>query len=97
MPLLRQQDAVQAENYINKSKGKMSYRASIEVEGNTDHLDKIFLAEKFDKEERSSFSVEKQKSGLKFIVEANDSTALRATLNSITKLLGVYEKMRNIN
>lgn len=72
----------------------MKYRAEIEVEEDPILLEKVFLAEKF-KKERSGFDIKKEKSKLRFIVEAKDSTALRATLNSITKLLSVYDRMKN--
>lgn len=48
------------------------------------------------KKDRSGFDVVKGKGCLKFLVEAGDSVALRATLNSITKLLTVYEKAKGV-
>lgn len=48
------------------------------------------------KKDRSGFDIVQEKGSLKFIVEAKDSTALRATLNTITKLLTVYEKIEGM-
>jgi tRNA threonylcarbamoyladenosine modification (KEOPS) complex Pcc1 subunit len=48
------------------------------------------------KKDRSGFELKKEKDCVKFIVEAKDSVALRATLNSITKLITVYEKARGM-
>ena len=58
--------------------------------------EKIFKAfqPEISKRDRSGFSIVKEKDHLKFLVEAKDSVALRATLNSITKLLTVYEKVK---
>ncbi|MBW2992208.1 hypothetical protein KY345_03250 [Candidatus Woesearchaeota archaeon] len=46
------------------------------------------------KKDRAGFEIIKEKNHIKFLVEAKDSVALRATLNSITKLLTVYEKVQ---
>jgi tRNA threonylcarbamoyladenosine modification (KEOPS) complex Pcc1 subunit len=44
--------------------------------------------------DRSSYKIEKDKEGVRFEIEAMDSVSLRSTLNSITKLLTVYEKLK---
>ena len=74
----------------------MIYNAEIEVKEDPEVLERVFSAEKFKKEERSRFTIKKEKSKLIFFVEANDSVALRATLNSITKLLKIYEDLKSI-
>lgn len=56
-----------------------------------EELYKIFQPE-ISKKDRSGFKLIRGKNNLKFIIESKDSVALRATLNSITKLLTVYEK-----
>ena len=45
--------------------------------------------------DRSILKVKQNKQSIEFIINAKDSTALRAVLNSITKLLTVYEKVNN--
>lgn len=44
--------------------------------------------------ERSSVALQKSKEALHFGVTAEDATALRATLNTITKLISTFEKAR---
>ena len=46
---------------------------------------------------RVSFSIEKEKEGLKISIEAKDNTAFRMALNSITKLLKLVEDADKIN
>ncbi len=42
--------------------------------------------------QRSSVQIHTTKESMQFSISATDSTALRATLNTITKLLTVFEK-----
>ena len=62
---------------------------------NPESIYKIFQPE-ISKKDRSGFSIVKEKDCIRFEVEAEDSIALRATLNSITKLLTVYEKVKGV-
>ncbi len=71
----------------------MKYSASIKVTGNRESLLECFAPEGIDKE-RSKYSVKKQGGDVIFEVEAKDATALRATVNTITQLLTVHEKMK---
>lgn len=73
----------------------MRYKAEIFVKGDSDSLYNAFMVEK-GKFSRSEFDIEKQDGSVRFFVKAEDSTALRATLNSITKLLTVYEKTKGV-
>lgn len=73
----------------------MKYSATIEVTGDADKIYKCFMAENQLKDTRSTFKIKKQGDKLNFIITAKDSVALRATLNSIAKLLTVYEKVKN--
>ena len=41
--------------------------------------------------DRSSFTITKKEGGVEFDITANDAVALRATLNTISQLLIVYE------
>ena len=45
---------------------------------------------------RSSLKIKKQKDNVVFEMSADDATALRATLNTVLKLLIVYEKSSKI-
>lgn len=71
----------------------MKYTAKIFVEGDPEKLHVCFSAEEtgFD---RSSFTVSKKEGGLEFDVKASDAVALRATLNSISQLLIIFEGAR---
>jgi len=46
--------------------------------------------------DRAGVELKKTKEGLLFKIKAKDSVALRAILNSISKLLTVYEKMKSV-
>lgn len=72
----------------------MKISANLSVnDKNPENLYRIFQPE-ISKKDRSGFNVIKDKDCVRFEVEAEDSVALRATLNSITKLLTVYEKAK---
>lgn len=70
----------------------MKYEAVIKVKDNIEVVYKAFLSEQGDFG-RSGWTVEKTDDEVEFRITAEDSVALRATLNSITKLLTVYEKV----
>ena len=90
MPLLWQQDVVQATHGLYQGQGKMKCSATVVAEGDSDKIIRCFAPEetKFD---RSSFTIEKVDGGVRFNIESNDAVALRATLNTISQLLTVYE------
>jgi len=69
----------------------MKLKASIVITKDIDLIYKCFKPE-ISKWSRSSIDIKKTKKSLHFNVNAKDATALRATLNSITGLLSVYEK-----
>lgn len=72
----------------------MRYTAEIIATGDSSMLYDSLLPEvKEAKRDRSEFNIHKIKEGVKIKVSAADSVALRATLNNITKLLEVYEKI----
>jgi len=48
------------------------------------------------KHDRSTFRLEEHEDHVTFHVEAKDATAFRATLNSISKLITVYERMQSV-
>jgi tRNA threonylcarbamoyladenosine modification (KEOPS) complex Pcc1 subunit len=73
----------------------MKYSAQISVKGDSDKLHDCLASESMDFD-RSSFKVIKTEDGIKVDITAKDSTALRATLNSITQLLMVYDKIEQV-
>ena len=75
----------------------MIYSAKIRVYKNPVIIYKCFVSESKNlKTHRSSYTIKKRKDYIEFNIKANDSVALRATLNSITKLLTVYEKIEGL-
>lgn len=73
----------------------MNLKAQIKAFGDPKVIYECFQVEQKE-QDRSKFEIKKEEDGVLFLVEANDSVALRATLNSITKLLTVYEKIKGI-
>lgn len=73
----------------------MKFSAEITVTEDVHNIQKLFEAEEktFDNQ-RAGYELKKIKDALVFKITAEDSTALKAVLNSITKLLTVYEKAR---
>ena len=71
----------------------MIAKATISVFGNVDEIAKIFEPEdKLLTNSRGSYIINKEKDKLVFCIEAKDSSALRALLNSISKNLIICEK-----
>ncbi|MFH1063712.1 MAG: KEOPS complex subunit Pcc1 [Candidatus Woesearchaeota archaeon] len=68
----------------------MDYAAKLFAKGAPGRLLECLVPEEtsFD---RSSFTVTKKDDGVEFDITANDAVALRATLNSISQLLIVFE------
>ncbi len=73
----------------------MKYETELKVYGNTKKILECFKPEE-NKQDRSSFDIKEGDGYLIFNIQAEDSVALRATLNSITKLLTVYEKIEGL-
>ena len=48
------------------------------------------------KQQRSSFTIEKKKTHIELKAEAEDAIAMKAALNSVTSLLEVFEKTQRI-
>jgi tRNA threonylcarbamoyladenosine modification (KEOPS) complex Pcc1 subunit len=75
----------------------MKLKATIVVSEDINIIEKAFMPEmKSLQKERSSVSLKKNKDTLVFTIKAKDSTALRSTMNGITKLLTVYEKTKGV-
>ncbi len=75
----------------------MRFSALIKVSGDVKSLEQLFSSElRESKNDRASFKIKNDKRDLLIEVVANDSTALRAMLNSISKLLTIYEKTNEV-
>ena len=72
------------------------YRATVHVQGNQRLIQSCFSPEDKGMKGRSAYSLKKEQGGVMFEVTAQDSVALRAHLNTITKMLTVVEKMQRI-
>lgn len=95
MPILRQQNPVQAEKGVYKNQGAMTkYKALIAVKGDGPLIGKIFAAEDGSIKNKASYRLKNSRGGAEFSIEAEDSVGLRAALNSITKILTVIEKVK---
>jgi tRNA threonylcarbamoyladenosine modification (KEOPS) complex Pcc1 subunit len=71
------------------------YQSTIIVSTDIDEIEKVFIPE--DKElNRSKYSISKNKKQLIFEIQAEDATALKTAFNTITKVLIVWEKTRNL-
>ncbi len=63
-----------------------------------DNISKAFEAElNHSKNRRAEYTIKKLKNHLKFVIKAEDVVAMRATVNTILRLLDVYEKGKNGN
>lgn len=74
----------------------MKYKAKLKAFGDSEKILRCFEAEGERQQDRSTLKMSKMEDYVLFEVTAKDATALRATLNGITKLLSVYEKMESI-
>lgn len=67
--------------------------ATITVSDASQELEHLFSFEdKQFQSDRAKYVLKREKNNLVFVIEAKDSSALRSVLNTITKLLSVYEK-----
>ena len=96
MPLLWQQNSIQDKNGFYKSQGKMKCSAIIIAYENPKKIYNLFIPEQKKISGRGILKIKKKKKHIEFDIRADDSVALRAISNSITKLLTVYEKMKNL-
>ena len=74
----------------------MNYTAEVKAFGDADKILECFEPEIEKKQNRSKLDITKKEDYVLFTIEAQDSVALRATLNGITKLLTVFEKAEQI-
>lgn len=73
----------------------MKLKANIVINDDPELLYKCFKPET-NKWQRAQVRIKKNKDNLHFNIQAQDAVALRATLNSITGLLSVYEKTNKL-
>ncbi len=73
----------------------MKLKADIVVNNDSELLYKCFKPE-MNKWQRAEVKIKKNKNKLHFNIQAQDAVALRATLNSITGLLSVFEKTNKL-
>ncbi|MBR9699474.1 hypothetical protein GOV09_03405 [Candidatus Woesearchaeota archaeon] len=64
----------------------------------TKDADKLFKVIKVeaDKKDRSELKIEKKKDKIIFIIDAADATALRASANTVIKILQIIEKAKKL-
>ncbi|MBI2176261.1 hypothetical protein HYU40_02835 [Candidatus Woesearchaeota archaeon] len=74
----------------------MKYESTISVKGDSELISKVFASEDREIKGTASYKVKKSRDGVTFAVEAEDSIGLRTALNSITKVLTVIEKVKQI-
>lgn len=73
----------------------MNYTADIKIYENIDNVYKSIMLES-GKMDRSEQKIIKNKDHIEIKITATDANALRASFNSIMKLLSVFEKMETI-
>ena len=67
----------------------------ITVSDDLELVEKVFSAEdKSFKNDRSSYSLKRKKNQIIITITANDPTALRATVTSVTRILNIVRKTR---
>lgn len=72
----------------------MKYTAKLYAQGDPEKMFECIKPEQMSYE-RSGFTIKKVKDGLEFDIKSKDATALRATLNTISQLLIIFEKGKN--
>lgn len=73
----------------------MNYSAEIKAFGEPERIARC-LGPEAEEKDRSAFTVEKKEDHALIKVCASDSVALRATLNTITKLMTAYENIEKV-
>ena len=74
-----------------------NYTFKLEVKEDFEELYDCIISEgKTNNYKRSQLTIKKNKEKLDFIVEADDTTALRATINGVMQSLIIFDKMRNL-
>ncbi|MBI2142432.1 hypothetical protein HYU15_03020 [Candidatus Woesearchaeota archaeon] len=75
----------------------MKCSATISAAGDAGLICAAFLPEKKElKAERASYALRPGESGVVFEISADDAVAFRASVNTITKMLSVIEKVKKV-
>jgi tRNA threonylcarbamoyladenosine modification (KEOPS) complex Pcc1 subunit len=74
----------------------MNYIAEIKIKEDPGKIYDHLLPETKGKRERSHFTLRKTDTEVIIEVKAKDAVAFRATMNSITQLLAVFQKVKRI-
>lgn len=74
----------------------MNFQSTIKIEGKGEELKPYYASLKPEEEEteRSGYHLNMKPKELLIEIEAKDSTALRATINSITRIISIVDKTR---
>ncbi len=71
----------------------MKLSATLNISNSAKALKKLFETERSElKNDRASYSFKAVKNDFLIIIKADDATAFRAILNSVSKLISIYEK-----
>jgi tRNA threonylcarbamoyladenosine modification (KEOPS) complex Pcc1 subunit len=70
----------------------MKLSCTLKTDASFLHLQKLFATELSRKHDRSSITLEEEHGKAVFLISATDTTALRAAINTVTSVLGMYEK-----
>ena len=71
----------------------MKYKATLTI---PEDLTEIFKPEDKNINERATYNVKKENNKTKIEINAKDITALRAALNSITKIINTHENTKKV-
>lgn len=70
------------------------YKVVVELDQGLEQAYQIFKPEET-QTNRASLKVKKNSKNIQIIIKAHDHTALRSLLNSVTKLLMIYDQVKN--
>lgn len=74
----------------------MNYSAEIRIREEPDKIYDYLLPETESKRDRSNFTLKKGDKEVIIDVKAKDAVAFRATINTITQLLSVFQKVKEV-
>lgn len=92
--LLRVEDYLQGADDHDKGPGAM-IEAVVTLHDDIDDLEHLFATETF-AHARAEYTVKRVDDAIIITISAEDATALRATITSITRVLAVYERAKQV-
>ena len=95
MPILRQQDAVQAPQRQHEDQSPMKYELILTVQDPDGRLAELFAIEAR-KQDRAEIAITKKQKKLILTFSARDAIALKAATHTMIQLLEVDERMEQI-